>query len=89
MSYDSTVFAHPEDVTSYEERHIEAYQKVLEESFVTDRKQGFTSVGPHRDDLSFTAVRALCTALRLAGTAAKLCHRTKARRSKAFKKSGR
>ena len=54
VSYDSTVFSHPADVTSYEERHIEAYQKALEESFVTDRKQGFTSVGPHRDDLSFT-----------------------------------
>ncbi len=51
IGYLSTVFENLPEVTAYEDRWVELYYQKLRESFPTDLRQGFTSVGIHRDDL--------------------------------------
>lgn len=52
VRYESTVFGGEIDaVTAYEERWVDAYYNRLKAEFSADVKQGFTGLGPHRDDL--------------------------------------
>ena len=54
VSYRSTVFDHPEAVVTYEDAHLEAYQKKLEETLENDLRFSHTTAGIHRDDLELS-----------------------------------
>lgn len=51
LAYISTVFENVKDISSYEDIFLEEYKIKLSDSFENDIKQGFTTVGVHRDDL--------------------------------------
>lgn len=51
IAYASTVFEDVKKITSYEDLFLEEYKSALSKSFEEDLKQGFTTVGIHRDDL--------------------------------------
>lgn len=49
--YVSTVFDEIKQLKSYDDNVVNLYYKKLKESFQSDLKQGYTTVGIHRDDL--------------------------------------
>lgn len=51
LRYLSTVFEGTEEPTAYDTATVEQYCRKLKESFQSDLHQGFTGIGPHRDDL--------------------------------------
>lgn len=51
LQYLSTVFDEAADVTAYTDEAVSLYEEKLRESFSLDLKQGYTTVGVHRDDL--------------------------------------
>lgn len=51
LQYVSTVFEKISEVTVYDDDRVLEYHKKLKESFLADVKQGYTTVGIHRDDL--------------------------------------
>lgn len=51
IRYESTIFNQIEEVTVYDDAHVQAYYEKLKESYSSDLKQGFTTLGIHRDDL--------------------------------------
>ncbi len=51
ITYQSTVFEHPEEVTSYEDAFIETYEQKLSETLDVDARFCHTTAGIHRDDL--------------------------------------
>lgn len=53
MKYASTVFESLEAIKLYGDDELEKYQAKLSESFENDLRQGFTTVGIHRDDIEF------------------------------------
>lgn len=51
IQYVSTIYDSIEEVTVYDETHVQAYYDKLKKSYQNDLKQGFTTLGIHRDDL--------------------------------------
>lgn len=52
VSYASTVFENTDALKTYEKEWVAAYKEKLAAGFVSDCRQGFTEIGPHRDDLT-------------------------------------
>ncbi|MEG0691486.1 MAG: DNA replication/repair protein RecF [Oscillospiraceae bacterium] len=51
IHYVSTVFEQIKEVTVYDDDKVMQYQEILKANFQTDVRQGYTTIGIHRDDL--------------------------------------